>query len=69
MSNKQHSRVEIEVEYVHQTENALRVSDGTNDSIWLPKSQIEYDEDIELTKGKMISVTMPDWLAEEKELV
>lgn len=49
-----------------ETKHAIYVviQDDVMDTIavWLPKSQVEVDE-----KRKVI--TMPEWLAEEKELV
>lgn len=50
----------------HETPAALRVSETgeDRDAFWLPKSQIEYEE-----KGaSYVLVTMPEWLAREKEL-
>lgn len=37
--------------------------------IWLPLSQIQYDEHIVYKRGSYIKVTIPDWLAEEHDLV
>lgn len=44
---------------------AIRVSETGRDAdgFWLPKSQIEYE-----TKGSMVEVTMPIWLAREKKV-
>ena len=45
---------------------AIAVSDPTkSESIWLPKSQIEWDH----TSGGLVVVTMPEWLAREKGLI
>jgi hypothetical protein len=44
-----------------ETESAYRFTDGTR-TVWLPKSQCEWDKD-----GK--TMTMPVWLATDKELV
>lgn len=44
-----------------ETEKAYRFNDGYQ-TIWLPKSQCEWDEDTR-------TMTMPEWLAIEKELV
>jgi hypothetical protein len=38
-------------------------------AVWLPKSQIAYDDTREYKKGEPISLEIPDWLAEEKELI
>lgn len=57
------------LEFLHKSENAILVKD-CEDSIWLPLSQIEIEDDLEcLERGDFITVFIPDWLAEEKELV
>ena len=48
---------EIQVE----TEKAYRFFDGKT-SVWVPKSQCEWDPDEKV-------MTMPEWLAIEKELI
>jgi hypothetical protein len=61
--------VDIACEIVRQTDKAVGVSDGTTDMeldgmpklFWLPKSQIEINDD-----G---TITMPEWLAMEKGLI
>ena len=41
-----------------------------DDTIWLPKSQISYDEKLNgYERGDTITVEMPEWLAEDKELI
>lgn len=69
--------------FIHQTEKAIcfvpddRVkyvekSDepqwADTDCVWLPKSQVRYDEDKEWEKGDMIEIEIPAWLVKEKEL-
>lgn len=54
--------VDVEVDgSVRETEKAICVRLGKA-TIWLPKSQVEYDP-------KENVVTLPEWLAIEKELV
>jgi hypothetical protein len=48
----------------YETEKAICVSTDGSNSIWLPKSQIEFAE---IGQGQ-VEVTMPDWLAEQKDL-
>lgn len=43
------------------TERAYLIFDGTKE-VWLPRSQVEYDEDAG-------TFAMPGWLAKEKELI
>jgi hypothetical protein len=56
-----HNLVDIAGEVQGETEKAFRFFDGAR-MVWLPKSQVEWNPD----DGTM---TMPDWLAIEKELV
>ncbi len=44
-----------------ETDLAYRFYDGIR-TVWLPKSQCEWDEDTQV-------MTMPEWLAKEKELI
>lgn len=48
---------------VAETEKAILVTeDDGKTKHWLPKSQIEYE-----IKGQLVEVTMPLWLAKEKD--
>lgn len=51
-----------------QTQKAIQITDYAKPGIgwiWLPKSQIEYEE-----KGRgIVVVTMPEWLARDKGLI
>ena len=55
--------------YTAETEKALgvRQTEDEEDLIWLPKSQIEFDGK-EYRRGQVITVTIPDWLAEKHNL-
>ena len=50
----------------HQTDHAVLVDHGADSPIWLPLSQIELTPNAD---GKTHTVTLPQWLAEEKEMV
>jgi len=52
--------VEVFCEITHETAKAYQVSDGVK-TVWVPKSQVKHD-------GNGV-FTMPEWLAEEKELL
>jgi len=59
--------IDIDVEVTHRTEKAVLVHTGNNkESVWLPLSQIEIQhsafEGIE-------TITLPEWLALEKDLI
>lgn len=57
--------VDIEVEVIDEREKAWRVHDGKK-AVWVPKSEVE----IEITRGDRYGVlTLPEWLAMEKELI
>lgn len=51
--------------FMEEREKAICVSeDGGKTKIWLPKSQIEYED-----KGSgLVNITIPLWLASEKKL-
>jgi len=56
-----------DMEFQTETEHAICVhASGDDSDIWLPKSQIEWEEDAE--RGDLIAVSLPEWLAEEKGL-
>jgi hypothetical protein len=53
--------IDVAGELVGETDKAYRFFDGTR-TVWLPKSQCEWDSDTS-------TMTMPEWLAKEKELI
>jgi hypothetical protein len=55
-----HDLVDIAGEIRARTQRAIQFYDGER-TVWLPLSQIEINDD-----G---TITMPEWLAEEKELI
>lgn len=59
--------VDVEVVFLSQSPNAIRVKTERDRVVNLPKSQIVWDMDA--TIGDAIEVTMPEWLALEKELI
>lgn len=58
------SLVDLDLNLITETKEAILVSDGKREA-WLPKSQIEYEPD---GKGSVM-VTLPEWMAVQKELV
>lgn len=61
----------VDIDYIEiagtikaETDKAILLDDGVKE-VWLPKSQLE---DIDRQK-KIAIVTMPEWLAEVKELI
>lgn len=57
--------VEISCEVKRETDKALLIFDGTNE-VWIPKSQIKDSCE---ERGRVISIFIPEWLAEEKDLI
>ena len=57
---KRHDIIEIAGLVRHETDLAIFFDDGTK-RVWLPKSMVEVNDD-----G---TVSLPEWLAEEKELI
>ena len=64
--------VDLALFIIHETDAAWRVSDTGKDAdgVWLPKSQVEVEFDKAPKAGvRAAVVTLPTWLAQEKELV
>jgi hypothetical protein len=63
------SDADYDLLYVTQTEKALAVRRSEDDElVWLPKSQIEFDDSKEHKRHAVIRVGIPDWLAEKHDL-
>lgn len=56
--------IEISATVIHETDMAIFIDDGDNE-VWLPKSQLEDYPDVDETG----IVTLPEWLAKDKELI
>jgi len=56
--------VEVYMEIKRETALAILATDGVSD-VWLPKSQIKIDR----KKYPDAEITLPEWLAIEKEIV
>ena len=58
--------------FIHETDDAvlfLPEDWDEGDEIWLPKSQIKYDDHIGYEKHDSILVNVPEWLADGKGLI
>ena len=53
--------IDLAGEVQGETEKAYRFHDGSK-TVWLPKSQCQWDIDDRV-------ITMPEWLAREKEII
>jgi hypothetical protein len=59
--------IDIDVQVLHETAQAWLVTDGVPEtSVWVPKSQCEISE---TGFGGIMRLTLPEWLAQEKELI
>lgn len=56
--------VDVTVKLLHETDRAYLVTDDT-ENLWVPKSQCEIEAD---TNGTW-TLTLPEWLAQEKGFV
>jgi len=56
---------EVTVQILSETEKAVMVTDDGKRHIWLPRSQIEID----MKDDELAEITLPEWLAKEKELI
>lgn len=68
--------VEVACTFVRHTDKAVLVNDGDREA-WIPKSQIEdleydrYDAEdwYDLEPGDSLTMSIPEWLAEDKGLI
>lgn len=65
MSNYRSDLIDIDVVLVHKTDKAWLIRDADGNDIWIAKSQAELDQS---KPGKWV-LTLPQWLAEQKELI
>ena len=60
--------IDLEVIFIHATEKAVLVkAEEDSDEIWLPLSQVEIDGFEQ--RGEVVTISLPQPLAEEKGLV
>lgn len=68
MSNYKSDLADYDLLYITETEKAIAVRRSEDhDMFWLPKSQIEY-EPKEYKRYQVITITIPEWLAEKQDL-
>lgn len=58
--------IEIAVKILGETEKAYKVDFGGKEPAWVPKSQISDSCE---ERGKIISIFIPEWLANEKGMI
>ena len=60
-------QVEVSLDVKGETLRAFRCSQGDEQDIWIPKSQIDNLDEIEV--GACSNMFIPAWLAKEKGLI
>lgn len=61
---------DVTVIFIHETEKAIGVQETEDGkTIWLPKSQVEYEEAGTIHGRRLVTITLPEYLAQEKELI
>jgi len=60
--------VEIDVEYITETDDAIMVTDSVRE-VWIPKSFLIDFWHENLKNGDCITIEIPEWMAQEKELI
>ena len=61
--------IKITLEILWETDDALKVTDcgDLESNIWVPLSQITLAYDAEV--GDTVEITMPEWLAKDKDFI
>lgn len=65
---------QLSLQVLHLTEKAVLVTegltkpDGTQINHWLPLSQLSLEESDPLEEGKTCTITLPEWLINERGL-
>ena len=61
--------VDLDLEFLVETESAMKFRDAYGKEAWLPKSQIDTGMAGTPKPHELVAVSLPQWLAEEKDLV
>lgn len=64
MTSGESDIIDLKVQILHERDKAILVDDGDR-KVWLPKSMIEFEPDA----GTLSIVSLPEWLARDKELI
>lgn len=66
-----HDPVVLTMQLLTTTDNAILVCDDDHEEgVWLPKSKVEWERKSPIyRKPEIIEVTMPEWLAKDRELI
>lgn len=62
--------VEVTVDYLHHTRNAVLVRDASDNEVWLPLSTVKFDGDFDaLPRGQSITFDAQEWIAKRNGLI
>jgi len=64
--NKEYTEIACEVHI--KTDRAILIHDGAREA-WIPRSQIEDPDPEDMAIGSHITLLIPTWLAQEKDLI
>jgi uncharacterized protein (DUF2249 family) len=65
-----HDPVELTVELVHETQDAILIKDADKGDVWLPKSKCEWEQISRgIVRPIIIQLIIPEWLAYQRELI
>ena len=66
--NHNSNTVELSVEYVHETDRAVLISNGSSET-WIPKSQLVAFDVHCYSRGEAIQITVSEWFATQEGLI
>lgn len=67
MTSKANEEIELAGTLLRQTDMAYLIDFGLDAPVWVPKSKVYSDDDIE--EEVLSTWSMPEWLAAEKGLI
>jgi positive regulator of sigma E activity len=59
-------KIELTVRIIHMTDEAALVTDDDTEKHWLPLSQVECEDELEI--GDTVNIEIPEWLAIQEGL-
>ena len=65
MRQSNDNTVDLEVVIKHETDKAYLIDYGGDEEVWMPKSQVRAVE----KKGRTATMTVTEWIADEKGLI
>ncbi len=67
MASEREQLVDVTVRLVRETDASWLVEDDDGTSAWLPKSKVDFAFGSQ--PGQVVTLEVPAWLAEDRELV